>query len=1191
MKKSKLIKSASRTPNPVEDYVHRSEWTAAAKIMAWINEIIKEKNFPIGVAEVETIMPGTRKRPDIIIHKGGQSEEIICLMEFKLPYFEPDDEENLKEPARKKATKGKSPYFATSNFQSVIVFKTTAVNNAESLEEQIAGQYNLAPIEDINEIESPQFRDAIYRGLEKFLEEFADYALGRKPEPLIKVNELLVWRLHEKVNRLARYYKRIVEDKYHKDKDFRPQIKRWFTEQLWEFNAQDADFVKAARQTAYLLVNKIVFYRALQTKRPKKLDPLTIPDDLTKGGLLKQHLQNYFEYVVKNIDYETVYSADFIDTLAFPDDEAVVIEVRNLVKILKHYDFSRLGYDIIGYIFEKLIPAEERHNLGQYFTNSDIVDLILRFCLKNEDDKVLDPACGAGTFLVRAYQSKKMMNQRMSHEEILRDLWGADIAKFPAHLSTINLAISDLSVDKNYPNIIHDDFFRLLASSEGFELPDNWRAARAVSLGKKPRDVMYPRWFDCVVGNPPYTRQEEIPETGVDKHRLIENALTDSSGNKMAEISKRAGIHAYFFIHGTKFLKNGGRFGFIVSNSWLDTNYGKGLQEFFLKNYKIIAIVESKVERWFEDADINTCIVILEKCNNAKQRDENRVRFVYLKKTLGDLIPSLSENWEKKKARMDKIDELIKTILFHDEYYENEDIQIRPVMQKALWEEGLDKSAHSDPPPLVVREKDREFVGAKWGKYLRAPRIFFKIMEKCKDKLVPLKEIADVRRGFTTGANEFFYLTQDQIRKWKIEQEFWMHTDPKGNLVPNYVITSPKECKSIMVESEDLKYRVLLIHKDKKALKGTNMLTYIEWGERKKFNTRSTCESRGERWYQLSDKKPWPILHPMIHNDRQAVVLNNQGVYVDHNLFEINPEKGSVPVFAFLYSTVSAMIKELGGRINLGEGALKTEGIDVERLIVTHPKYYNPDVVTKLKKGIKKTNTIESLFTEIGSYTPDEVSLDKIKPDRRELDKIIMGDILGLSEDEQLQVYRAVVDLVRSRIERARSVGQRKQTKEGIDIEMLIRSVLSRMGDETLGKFYHENILTKPSYEKSLPVMEEDANAVKDLFKWHLSSGKNSVECATETEAEYLKCFAGTGLETVIVPKDEKYLKKILPELQELRKRTDSIIEDDVKSILSKKTQKTVLHLLWQEIMNPSSISSISGKEEKGVGEKDEFET
>jgi len=1162
MKKSKLTKSSQRIPSPIEGFVLKTEWTATAKIMEWINSIIKDKNLPIGISEVETKLKGERKRPDIVIYRGRLDEEIICVLEFKSPFYESDDEENLKEPARKKATKRKSRYFATSNFQSLILFNTAKVNEMKPEEEQVVEKYSLSTLEDLNEIETPKFRDSIYLGLEKFLLDLGEFVTGKKPEPLMEINILLVWRLQEKINRLAPHYKRIIEDECHKNREFRRELKKWFTDQMWEFNAQEADFDKAARQTAYLLINKIIFYHALQSKRQTELDPLNIPDDLTKGGLLKKQLQNYFEYVFNNIDYQTIYSTDFIDSLAFPESEAVVTEIKNLVKILKRYDFSKLGFDLIGHIFEGLIPQEERHNLGQYFTNPNIVDLILRFCLQHEKDKVLDPACGAGTFLVRAYQHKKLMNARLTHEEILDTLWGVDIAKFPAHLSTINLAINDLSVDKNYPNILPHDFFSLHSSvEEGLELPENWRKRRATSLGKTPRDITHPRWFDCVVGNPPYTRQEEISEIGPEdrkyKANLIKKALLDLKGRKIAEISKRAGIHAYFFIHGTKFLKNGGKFGFIVSNSWLDVEYGKGLQEFFLKNYKVLAIIESKVERWFEDADINTCIVILEKCADASLRDENLVRFVYLKKHLSDFIPPVSDMWVKSKERIEKIDDLRNTVLFHNEFYENEDFRILPKKQKELWEEGFDP-------------EQQKYVGAKWGKYLRAPEIFFKILKKGKDKFVPLKEIADVRRGFTTGANEFFYLTEEEIKKWGIEKEFWMHKNEKGNWVPNYVIKSPRECKSIVVRPEDLKYRVLMIHKDKKDLKGKRVLDYIHWGERKGFHKRPTCASR-HRWYDLGERVPGSILLAMVQAYRHIIFYNSHKVYPDHNTFEILlDQENSLLITSFLSSGITMLTKEFIGRsYGGGSGPLKLEGIDIERLPVLKPS----SILEKQGKLISRrlklfaSGILEDTFLELGTCSPEEVSFDKVKPDRRELDKIIMGDILGLTDEEQLEVYRAVVDLVKSRIEKAKSVGKKKKTKEGIDIELLVKNVLSRIGEQTLGKFYREKILSQPCFEKDLPEMKGKITVEKELFKWRLSGDDVHIECDSEIEASYLKNFVGTGLTLVKIPKDEKYLKHILPELEQIRQNIDAIIEEDVLSIISPKTQNQVLHSLWQEIM------------------------
>ncbi|HLE26039.1 MAG TPA: N-6 DNA methylase, partial [Thermodesulfobacteriota bacterium] len=798
MKKTKLSGKSTRVTSPFDTSSHKTERTANQKFVEWINQIIKERNLPLGIAEQETV-GADRKQPDIVIFESPKSEKVLCLIELKPPYFSPLDEKELKNPAWEKANKRKAKYFATSNFQWLIWFNTEKANRMEPEERQVVDKFHFSSIESLDDIEDARFKNPILRGIEKFLEELVRVHTGIKPEPLLPIDEFLVFRLQEKIYRLARYYREIIRDKVHKDSVFSRKFQKWFIEQQWTFTFSDSDFEKAARQTAYLLINKILFYDVLQSKRSGQLDPLTIPDDLTKGGLLEKTLQGYFDYVLKNIDYETIYSTDFIDQIAFPENRGVVEEIKELIRVLKRYDFSKIGFDIIGRIFERLIPQEERHNLGQYFTNPDIVDLILGFCVKHENDKILDPSCGAGTFLVRAYQHKKMMNLRILHQEVLKTLWGVDIAKFPAHLSTINLAVNDLSVDENYPQILNEDFFNLTAVEKMGG--DEVRKKELSTLSGKKVLIPYPRTVDCIVGNPPYTRQEEITEiTGEENYKesMIEKALLLEGKRKLANISKRAGIHAYFFVHGTKFLKDGGRFGFIVSNSWMDVDYGKGLQELFLSYYKIIAIIESKVERWFEDADVNTCIIILEKCKDQKERDENLVRFVYLFKPLRHFIPPAHDIWEKQKQRLDAIENLKKTILFHNNFYQNDELRIYPKKQSELWKEGFDK-------------EEGKYIGSKWGKYLRALEIFFKILEKGQDKLVPLKEIADVRFGIKTGANEFFYLTEEEIKEKGIEKEFWMHKEEKGEWVPNYIIKSPKECKSITVKQKDLKFRVLII--------------------------------------------------------------------------------------------------------------------------------------------------------------------------------------------------------------------------------------------------------------------------------------------------------------------------------------------------------------------------------------------
>lgn len=1035
---SKFEGKKARTPNPFDISSHATERTKVAVLMHWMRNIIEQKGLSIGMPDVETA--GTdKKMPDTVIWESPRSQNIMCVIEAKPPYFDVFNFADLKEPAWKKAVQRKAKYFAVTNFKTLVWYKTEAVNAMKPEEEQIAGAFELSRIEDLDQIEESQFSLPTKSGLELFLTKLDAVFNGREPEPKQAIDELLIFRIHQKISVLSNHYRRIIYEQCQRDSTFARSLQQWFVDQGWNFTWHRDDFVKAARQTAYLLINKILFYNLLQAKRPNDLDQLVIPGGLTKGSQLKKILQSFFDEVLK-IDYETIYSTDFIDSIAFPDEKEVVKEVLEFVDVLKTRDFSKLGFDVIGRIFERLIPQQERHNLGQYFTNPDVVDLILTFCSDHEDDKILDPSCGAGTFLVRAYQQKKIFNIRKKHEEILGLLWGTDIAKFPAHLATINLAINDLGVRKNYPYVIQRDFFSIMSNKEGgIEIPDDWRRARARTLGVDKREVIIPRYFDAIVGNPPYTRQEEIPQIGVDKEELIFAALSDSTGNRMASITKRAGVHAYFFVHGTKFLKDGGHFGFVVSNSWLDTDYGKGLQEFFLKYYRIVAIIESKVERWFEDAAIRTCIVVLEKCRDKKKRDANLVKFVYLKKPLRHFIPPAQDIWEKQVERAKALTDLRKVMMAHDDFYENEELHIYPKIQSELWEEGFDEAAN-------------EFVGAKWGKYLRAPEIFFTILKRNRDKLVPLKQAARVKFGIKTGANEFFYLTEEEIAREQIEKQFWTHRNKKGTRVPNYVVLSPKECGGLEISADNLSQRVLMIHGDKSKLKKTHVLKFIERGEAKGFNQRATCASR-EKWYDLGERTPYGFLHPMIHNERQVVALNLHGYFVDHNLFEIQPKRKDwlLPLAAYFVSTPAFLMKELGGRVNLGEGALKTEGVDIEKFLSIDPNNLGKRPLEKLRKWVKNNLDYihESCFEEFGARTPEEISLDRIKPARRDLDKIVMGEILGLSDDEQIEVYRAVLDLVKSRLEIAKSVQKKRITPEGMDVDQLKKSVVERIEKES----------------------------------------------------------------------------------------------------------------------------------------------
>lgn len=1107
----------------------KTERTLNQKIVEWMNEIVREKNLGLGEVEQETVGPD-RKQPDIVIRHRPRSERILCVIELKPPAFDPYDEEELLAPAREKATRRQAPYFATSNFQELIWFDTKKANNLEPIERQLVERYTLSTMVEPRTIDDPVIRGSIRRGLEKFLGDLVEVSTGKKAKPKHAIDELLVHRLQHFIRVLAVYYKEIIRERVASDRVFALQLEKWFADQGWDFFRQDDDYEKAARQAAYLLVNKLLFYSVVQPIR--RLDPLEIPASLTSGARLQTELQGFFDLVLE-IDYETIYSADFIDQVAFPNNANVVEEIKELVGVLAAYDFSKVGYEVIGRIFETLIPDEERHTLGQYFTNPDVVDVILRFCHRSETDKVLDPSCGAGTFLVRAYQHKKLMNHRLEHEDILKTLWGNDIAKFPAHLATINLAVGDLRSDDNYPRITQCDFFDLLPDKVSFLKPPpvTSRKVKLESLGANAKTVEHPRYFDCIVGNPPYTRHGEIEDIQGKKDNykesIIQKALSSTDGSNCARLSRRAGIFAYFFVHSAKFLQNGCRLGFVVANSWLDADYGGGLQQHFLANYKIVAIVESKVERWFADADVNTCIVVLEKAagnERRRERAENLVRFVYLFKPLRHFIPAAESMWEKQLSRLRSVDNLIKTVLQQDDYYENEDLRVYPVKQKDLEVEG------------TVR---REYVGSKWGKYLRAPRVFFTIMDKVRKKLIPLRSLAEINEGKPTGAEDFFFLKKETAKRYGIERRF---------LKPG--ILKPRGKALFELKGTDVDRYFLATDASPDKLSGTGVMGYIRHGERRKLNRRRTFANK-MHWYSFTARNPADIFLSRGVGDRYYATLNSAGAICSGSFTEIrlHNKKHTRVVWAFLNSQLGWLLLEIHGRGGLGGGLLKIDPTDIRKMLVI-----DPEACLRLPPP----RPASMLCRAVGTVYEEAVA-----EDRRQLDDYIMNDILRLTKAEQQEVKEAILRLVTDRLERAKSLPKNNKKHNGLDVERFVQAVLPALDDSTIGPILRREVLRNPCRVRTIPNLTGRIAVEKTFFDWHVRANKTTIICSTEAEARYIAIMAQMGYTEVPVPNDPAHLASIVGDLEMAFERTSAILAELTSSILRLRTRQRVTHTFW----------------------------
>ena len=462
--------------------------------------------------------------------------------------------------------------------------------------------------------------------------------------------------------------------------------------------------------------------------------------------------------------------------------------------------------------------------------------------------------------------------------------------------------------------------------------------------------------FDVAIANPPYVRQELI---GPDKA-----ALTRQYAD--AAIA-RSDLYCYFYARALQLLRDGGMHVFVCSNSWLDVGYGARLQQYLLNNAQVQAIYESAVERQFSTADINTIISVIRKAGAPGNAD---TRFVSLR---AEFETALNDPERRREIVRDR------TTL------------------------------------LAAGQHGKRYVGDKWGgRYLRAPDIYHHILNKYACKLVRLGDVATVRFGIKTGANDFFYLTPKTIKKWGIEEEYC-----------RTIMTTPREARSIAVDPKSLPNRLFMCHEDKSDLAGTGTLEYIEWGEEQGYHQRSSVRSR-YRWYDLGERNVSQLaVNYVIDTTARTYYLKDGCLFP--NVFHTVQSNDNLPLqlCGVLNSTLVQLVINLSGRANLGGGALKLELFELAGLQIVNPRLLaEPD---------------SSLFAS------REWDVLSPSPARWQIDGMVF-DALGLTAAERVAVYEGVTELVTNRKRRARSVpdGPRATDAEETAADAVAHNIVTR---------------------------------------------------------------------------------------------------------------------------------------------------
>ncbi len=369
------------------------------------------------------------------------------------------------------------------------------------------------------------------------------------------------------------------------------------------------------------------------------------------------------------------------------DDKVLKTIFKRLYYPESPYEFAVMPAEILGQVYERFLGSvirltashqakveqkpEVRKAGGVYYTPAYIVDYIVKHTvgelLKEAKPgprgsasklRILDPACGSGSFLLGAYRylldwhlekyledpgawskgkSPAIFQGRRGEWKLttaerkrilLNNIYGVDIDPQAVEVTKLSLllkvledenaetlnrqltlfherALPDLGENVKCGNsLIGPDFY----DNRQLDLFDDEERYRINAFDWKREfpDIMKSGGFDAVIGNPPYVRQEGLGEQK--EHFQAKYEAYHGMGD----------LYVYFIEKGVKLLKENGRFSYIVANKWMRANYGQPLRA-WLKKQCIEEIIDFGDLPVFKSATTYPCIMVITN-QNAKKK-------------------------------------------------------------------------------------------------------------------------------------------------------------------------------------------------------------------------------------------------------------------------------------------------------------------------------------------------------------------------------------------------------------------------------------------------------------------------------------------------------------------------------------------------------------------------------------------
>jgi len=607
----------------------------------------------------------SRGRVDYSLKVKGSSK---IYVEAKPPRAKLTKSEAISQAITYGYNKRSVPWVLLTDFQELRLFDVTIRPNKRNLEAGLR-------------------MDLTY---DRFLERFEDLWLLSKES----VESGLLDRslLSKKLDRLRRAV----------DKEILEDMKQWREILAKNIYKNQLDMTEEQlKENVQRILDRIIFIRSCEDRGltyGETLQEMVVQrrDDI--GAAFMPTLKALFRRYDRDFDSE-LFDEHPCEDLAidFPVLKEIILETYD------PYLFDVIGVEVLGNIYEQYLgfvprltekrvkyepKPEVRKAGGIFYTPEYIVDYIVKNTVGRfladlkpkeiENLRILDPACGSGSFLIRAYRELERYYQRLKKEAwnkrqetlakvyedqaqfsfdegssetrselnvfdkrkiVLNHLFGVDLDDQAVEVTRLSLMLKMLegehgiipgravlpTLDHNIKcgnSLISGDVLKLQSFFE-----EGWIKTKPFDWDAYFRKIVIEEGgFDIIIGNPPYVRIQTLPK---DQVAFFSKNFASATGNY--------DIYTLFVERGLQLLKPGGILGFILPHKFFQTAYGQGLRKLISEQKALMEVVNFRDNQIFEHSSTYTCLLFLQKskertfkyCEVAKLEDpENQLQII-----------------------------------------------------------------------------------------------------------------------------------------------------------------------------------------------------------------------------------------------------------------------------------------------------------------------------------------------------------------------------------------------------------------------------------------------------------------------------------------------------------------------------------------------------------------------------------